>query len=107
MEEKIYFTNTDGLKLCGILTKPQKETQKCVDSFIDVIERFNSQQKAYNKSGRFYKAFCLGFFPKNRIPKEDFLGRTSEYFLKGNNNFFCDRLTYSQQKALKSQKQLF
>lgn len=30
MEEKIYFTNTDGLKLCGILTRPQRETQKCI-----------------------------------------------------------------------------
>ena len=30
MEEKIYFTNTDGVKLCGILTRPQKETQKCI-----------------------------------------------------------------------------
>ena len=30
MEEKIYFTNTDGLRLCGILTKPNKETQKCI-----------------------------------------------------------------------------
>jgi len=30
MEKKIYFTNTDGLKLCGILTKPQEKTQKCI-----------------------------------------------------------------------------
>lgn len=30
MEEKIYFKNADGLKLCGILTKPQKETEKCI-----------------------------------------------------------------------------
>jgi alpha-beta hydrolase superfamily lysophospholipase len=30
MEEKIYFKNTDGLKLCGVLTKPQKETEKCI-----------------------------------------------------------------------------
>jgi len=30
MEEKTYFTNTDGLKLCGILTKPQKETERCI-----------------------------------------------------------------------------
>ena len=30
MEEKNYFTNADGLKLCGILTKPQKETEKCI-----------------------------------------------------------------------------
>lgn len=30
MEEKIYFKNTDGLKLCGILTKPRKETKKCI-----------------------------------------------------------------------------
>ncbi len=30
MEEKNYFTNSDGLKLCGILTKPQKKTQKCI-----------------------------------------------------------------------------
>ncbi len=30
MEEKIYFKNSDGLKLCGILTKPNKETEKCI-----------------------------------------------------------------------------
>jgi len=30
MEEKVFFTNTDGLRLCGVLIKPQKETQKCV-----------------------------------------------------------------------------
>jgi len=30
MEEKIYFINADGLKLCGILTKPQEDTEKCI-----------------------------------------------------------------------------
>ncbi len=30
MEEKTYFTNSDGLKLCGILSKPQKKIQKCI-----------------------------------------------------------------------------
>jgi predicted alpha/beta-fold hydrolase len=30
MEEKFYFKNKDGLKLCGILTKPTKETKSCV-----------------------------------------------------------------------------
>jgi len=30
MEEKIYLKNKDGLRLCGILTKPQKETKKCI-----------------------------------------------------------------------------
>ncbi|MFH1181146.1 MAG: alpha/beta hydrolase [bacterium] len=30
MEEKVYFKNGEGLKLCGILTKPSEETQKCI-----------------------------------------------------------------------------
>jgi len=30
MEEKFYFKNRDGLKLCGILTKPEKETKNCI-----------------------------------------------------------------------------
>lgn len=29
-EEKVYFKTSDGLKLCGILSNPQKETDKCV-----------------------------------------------------------------------------
>lgn len=30
MEEKIYFKNDDGLRLCGILTKPDKKINKCI-----------------------------------------------------------------------------
>lgn len=30
MEEKIYFNTSDGLKLCGILSTPNKATQKCI-----------------------------------------------------------------------------
>lgn len=30
MEEKFYFKNSEGLKLCGILTKPSKETRRCI-----------------------------------------------------------------------------
>src|SRR4030042_3314395 len=30
MEEKIYFKNSDGLKLCGILTRPSIDTKKCI-----------------------------------------------------------------------------
>lgn len=29
-EEKFFFKTSDGLKLCGILSKPQKETEKCI-----------------------------------------------------------------------------
>lgn len=30
MEEKVYFKTTDNLTLCGILSIPQKPTQKCI-----------------------------------------------------------------------------
>ncbi|MFH0949291.1 MAG: alpha/beta fold hydrolase [Candidatus Aenigmatarchaeota archaeon] len=30
MEEKLYFKNKDSLKLCGILTKPKRKTNKCI-----------------------------------------------------------------------------
>lgn len=30
MEEKHYFKNSDGLTLCGILTRPNKNTDKCI-----------------------------------------------------------------------------
>ena len=30
MEEKLYFKNEDGLKLCGVLTKLSKDTRKCI-----------------------------------------------------------------------------
>ncbi|MBI4448205.1 alpha/beta fold hydrolase [Candidatus Woesearchaeota archaeon] len=30
MEKKVYFETKDGLKLCGILTKPEQATAKCV-----------------------------------------------------------------------------
>jgi cephalosporin-C deacetylase-like acetyl esterase len=30
MEEKNYFTTSDGLRICGTLNKPEKKTQKCV-----------------------------------------------------------------------------
>jgi len=30
MEEKVYFKTSDGLKLCGILSKSEKTTDKCI-----------------------------------------------------------------------------
>lgn len=30
MEEKVYFETSDKLKLCGILSNPQKKTDKCI-----------------------------------------------------------------------------
>lgn len=30
MEEKTYFKNAEGLKLCGVLSKPQQENGKCI-----------------------------------------------------------------------------
>lgn len=30
MEEKFYFKTSDGLRLCGILSKPQNSTNRCI-----------------------------------------------------------------------------
>ena len=73
--------------------------QECIDSFIDVIERFNNRKIAFNPNDRFYKNFCISFFPKNKINKKDFLEKTTDYYIKAIDNFYPDRFTYRQQLA--------
>jgi translation initiation factor 2 beta subunit (eIF-2beta)/eIF-5 len=80
----------------GINQKGQKE---CVENFIDIIERFNDKKKAYNNCSRYWKKFCIQFFPSpNNLTKEEFLSDKIEDLLK-RGNFYCDRKTYRQQIA--------
>jgi hypothetical protein len=81
------------------LSDSQKGQKECVDNFIDVIERFNNQKKAYNSRSRYWKKFCIQFFPTpNNLTKEEFLSDNIEKIIK-RGNFYCDRLTYEQQLA--------
>jgi len=73
--------------------------KECIDSFIDIIEKFNNQKIAFNTNDGFYKNFSLSFFPRNRINKNDFLKKNTNYYIRSKNNFYCDRLTYWQQLA--------
>lgn len=81
------------------LGKSQKGQQECVDNFIDIVERFNNSKKAYNTKSKYYKKFCIQFFPtENNLTKEEFLRNDIKSFLnKG--RCFCDRKTYSQELA--------
>jgi len=83
-----------------------KGRQACVKNFIDVIERFNNKNIAYNNSSKFYKSFCLGFFPGHKINQADFFGKTKTYLIKAKDNFYCDRETYQQFVLKKSQIRL-
>lgn len=85
----------------------QKGQKECVKSFIDIIERFNNKKSAYNKQSRYYKKFCLGFFPTpNNLTKDEFLSNEIENLLK-RGNFYCDRKTYRQQLADSKNLKLF
>ena len=85
----------------------QKGQKECVDNFIDITERFNNQKKAYNNRSRYWKKFCVQFFPTpNNLTKEEFLNNDIEKIIKGG-NFYCDRLTYRQQLVAKRNSKLF
>jgi len=77
----------------------QKGQKECVDNFIDIIERFNDKKKAYNKRSRYWKKFCIQFFPSsNNLTKKEFLSGDIDSIIK-RGNFYCDRKTYRQQIA--------
>lgn len=80
--------------------------KKCVDCFIDIIERFNNK-KAYNTKSRYYKRYALQFFPdKSDITKDEFLSDKIEDLLK-RGKFYCDRKTYRQQLVDSKNLKLF
>lgn len=80
--------------------------QKCVDFFIDIIERFNSKN-AYNTKSRYYKRFALGFFPtESNITKEEFLSEDFENIIK-KGTFYNNRPTYRQQMVRDKNLTLF
>lgn len=105
-ESKSEFSNF--LQLVDILTgvtrssfvklgENQKGQKECMDDFIDVIERFNNSKTAYRKGSRYWKKFCIQFFPTlSNLTKDEFLSNSIEDLLK-RGNFYCDRLTYKQQ----------
>lgn len=79
------------------LSGSQKGQKECVVNFIDIVERFNNKKKAYNNRSKYYKKFCIQFFPTpNNLTKEAFLSNSIENILK-RGNFYCDRLTHKQQ----------
>lgn len=81
--------------------------QKCIECFIDIIERFNNKDTSYRTGSRYYKRYALQFFPKpSDITKEEFLSNTFESFRK-RGGFYCDRLTYRQQVAQNINQKLF
>jgi hypothetical protein len=81
------------------LSGSQKGQKECVENFIDVIERFNDKKKAYNNHSRYWKKFCIQFFPSpNNLMKEEFLSGDINSIIK-RGNFYCDRKTYRQRIA--------
>ena len=89
------------------LSNSQKGQKECVENFIDIIERFNDEKKAYNNRSRYYRKFCIGFFPtSNNLTKDEFLSNKLEDLLK-RGGFYCDRKTYKQQLADNKNPKLF
>lgn len=71
--------------------------QKCIDCFIDIIERFNNNKTAYRDKSRYYKRYALQFFPTaSNITRDEFISNSLESFIK-KGSFYVDRLTYRQQ----------
>lgn len=88
------------------LSISQKGQKECVEDFTDIIERFNNRERAYNNRGRYYKKFCMGFFPTcNNLTKEEFLNNSLENFLK-RGGFYCDRETFQQKIIKEKQRKL-
>lgn len=80
---------------------------QCVEAFLPIVQRFNNQEKAYRTNSRYFKNFCLNFFPsKSDITKEEFLEKKLSYF-KGAGEFYCDRATWEEKLVKKKQPKLF
>jgi len=81
--------------------------QKCIDKFIDVIERFNDERKAYRTNSRYYKRYMLQFFPtESSITKKEFLHGSLES-IKKKGRFYCNRFTFRQWIGRNLQGKLF
>lgn len=88
------------------LGKNQKGQKECVDNFIDVVRRFNNSKSAYRKGSKYYKKFCIQFFPsRSNLTKDEFLSIDIGNLLK-KGHFYCDRLTYNQQVTERKQLKL-
>lgn len=80
----------------------------CVDRLYEVVEHFSHSKTSYNPKSRFWKKFCLSFFPKRGdMTPEEFFARGLDYHRKAGDLFYCDRKTFRQREAEKKQGSLF
>lgn len=71
--------------------------KKCIDCFIDVVERFNDDKKVKNVHSRYYKRYALSFFPTpSSLTKDEFLSKDLES-LRKRGGFYVNRPTHRQQ----------
>jgi len=81
--------------------------QQCVSDFLDIVQRFNNKKNAYRISSKYFKNFCLNFFPtKSDLTKEEFLEKELTYFQSAG-EFYCDRPTWQEQLAKEKYLKLF
>ena len=79
--------------------------KECLDEFVDLIEHFTNEKKAYDPSYDYYKMYALQFFPtKDKgLKKEDLINKDFNYQLK-KGDFYINRPIY---KIKKNQLSLF
>lgn len=93
---------------CAFIKIPdsKKGRQQCVDDFIDIVGRFNSKKSVYRKGSRYFKNFCISFFPKRSdLTKKEFLEKRWDYFRK--TGFYFERPTYRYELNKKATLPLF
>lgn len=94
-------------KYSFIKTNPEhKGKQKCIDSFIEIIERYNAKS-AYNLNSHYYKRYSINFFPtKSDITKDEFLSKDWDSIRK-RGGFYNARKTYRQTQVENQNLTLF
>jgi hypothetical protein len=81
------------------LSASQRGQKECVSNIIDVIERFNNENSAYNPNSRYYKKYVLSFFPTmNDLTREDLLSMGLENMMK-RGQYYVNRKTFRQARA--------
>lgn len=93
---------------CAFIKIPdtKKGKQQCVDDFIDIVERFNNERSVYRRASRYFKNFCITFFPKKSdLTKKEFLEKSWEYFKQ--TGFYFKRPTHRQSLSEKAILPLF
>lgn len=74
----------------------QKGQKECIENYADIIERFNNKKKAYNNCSKYWKKFCIQFFPtQSNLTRGEFLSDNIEKVIK-RGSFYCDRLTHKE-----------